>query len=249
MRSRRFAALLLAATSITAVVRPSHAQSAGDGFLFRAPRGSVGLHAGFDRASAGGDVFSFVTDQLTLSRADFGSGTLGASIAVGVAPALDIVFDVGFTGVERRSEFRDWVDQNDLPIEQTTQFRRVPVTLSVKRYLTPRGRAVGRFAWVPARHAAYVGLGAGWMWYRFRQFGDFVDFQTLNVFPDDFQSSAWTRMLHALGGVEFSLGSNFVLTTEGRFTWAKGPLSRDYVGFNRIDLSGLSVTAGLAVRY
>ena len=248
MTARRYAALLLAATAVAAVVRPSHAQSAGDGFLFRVPKVTWGVHGGFDHALAGGDVFSFVTDQLTLSRADFSSATLGASLAVRVTPVLDVALDVAYAGAERRSEFRHWVDQNNLPIEQTTSFRRVPVTVSVKRYLAPRGRSVGRFAWIPAARAPYVGVGAGLMWYRFRQVGDFVDFETLNVLPDDFQSSGWTPVVHALAGVELALGRYFVLTGEGRYTLAKGPMSRDYVGFNPIDLSGLSVTAGLSLR-
>jgi len=248
MIPHRSAALLLAATAATAVVQPSHAQRAGDGFLFQVPTGTWGVHVGFDHALAGGDIFSFVTNQLTLTRADFSSATLGANVAIQVAPLMDIAFDVAYAGAERRSEFRKWVDQNNRPIEQTTFFRRVPVTLSVKRYFTPRGRSIGRFAWVPARRATYVGIGAGMMWYAFRQVGDFVDFQTLNVFPDDFQSSAWTPVVHALAGVDVALGRYFVLTGEGRYTWAKGPVSRDYVGFNRIDLSGLSVTAGFSVR-
>jgi hypothetical protein len=119
----------------------------------------------------------------------------------------------------------------------------------VKRYLAPRGRSIGRFAWVPARRTAYVGVGAGWMWYRFRQVGDFVDFKTLNVFYDDFLSSAWTPTVHALAGVDVPLGRYLVFSGEGRFTWAKGPMGRDYVGFNRIDLSGLSITTGLSVRF
>jgi len=245
MTPHRYAAMLLA---VAAVVRPSHAQRAGNGFLFRVPDGTLGVHAGFDRALAGGDIFSFVTDQLTLTRADFSSATLGGNLAIRVTPVMDVAFDVAYAAAERRSEFRDWVDQNDLAIEQTTSFRRVPVTVSVKRYLTPRGRSIGRFAWVPARRATYVGIGAGMMWYRFRQVGDFVDFQTLNVFPDEFQSSAWTPVVHALAGVDVALGRYFVLTGEGRYTWAKGPMGRDYIGFNRIDLSGLSLTAGLSVR-
>jgi len=246
MTPGRYAALLLAA--IAAVVRPSLAQNAGDGFLFQTPRASLGLHGGFDRAIAGGDVFSFVTNQLTLSRADFSSATFGGNLAIRVSPATDIVFDLTYASVARRSEFRDWVDQNNLPIEQTTSLRRLPITASVKHYLTPRGRSIGRFAWVPAARATYVGVGAGMMWYKFHQVGDFVDFQTLNVFPDEFESSAWTPVLHALVGVDVGLGRYFVLTGEGRYTWAKGPMGRDYVGFNRIDLSGLSVMAGFSIR-
>ena len=247
MTPGRYAALLLAATAVAAVVRPSFAQNAGDGFLFQAPIGSWGLHGGFDRANAGGDVFSFVTNQLTLNRADFSSATFGGNVAIRVSRTNDIVFDLTYASVAHRSEFRDWVDQNDQPIEQTTSLRRLPITASIKHYITPRGRSIGRFAWVPAARATYVGVGAGMMWYSFRQVGDFVDFQTLNVFPDAFESSAWTPVVHALAGVDFTLGRYFFLTGETRYTWAKGPMGRDFVGFKNIDLSGLSVTAGFSL--
>ena len=248
MTSGRCAAWLLATTALTAVTRPSLAQSAGDGFMFRTPLFTWGVHGGFDRASAGSDVFAFVTKQLTLSRGDFSSATFGSSLALPVSRSNDIVFDVGYASVSRRSEFRDWIDQNNLPIEQTTSLLRVPITLSVKHYLTARGRSISRFAWIPAARALYVGAGAGMMRYKFHQTGDFVDFQTLNVFPDEFQSSAWTPVLQGLAGIDVSLTQSLVLTGEARYTWATGPLSRDYVGFNRIDLSGIALTTGLSIR-
>jgi hypothetical protein len=247
MASGRYAALLVAATAV-AVTRPSLAQSAGDGFLFHAPVFTFGVRGGFDRASAGSDVFSFVTQQLTLNRRDFSSATFGTDLAIPVSRSNDIVFDAGLTSVSRRSEFRDWVDQNNLPIEQTTSLRRVPLTLGIRHYLSPRGRSIGRFAWIPAARTTYIGLGAGLMNYRFRQVGDFVDFQTLNILPDEFTSNAWTPVLHALAGTELSLGRFIMVTAEARYTWARGPMSRDYVRFNRIDLSGVSVTTGLSFR-
>jgi hypothetical protein len=248
MRTGRYAALLLAATALTAVTQPSRAQTAGDGFSFHPPTFTWGIHGGFDRASAGSDVFAFVTKQLTLSRGDFSSATFGTNLAIPVSRSNDIVFDVSYTTVARRSEFRDWVDQNNLPIEQTTSLRRAPITVGIRHYLAARGRSIGRFAWIPSARDAYVGVGAGMMHYRFRQVGDFVDFATLDVFPDEFVSKAWTPVVHALAGIELSLGRAVTLTGEARYTWAKGPMSRDYDKFNRIDLSGISLTTGFAIR-
>jgi hypothetical protein len=246
MTSGRYAAFLLAAT--IAVPRPSHAQSAGDGFLFHSPLFTWGIHGGFDRAIASSDVFGFVTKQLTLSRGDFSSASVGSSLALPVSRSNDIVIDISYAGVSRRSEFRYWIDQNNLPIEQTTSLQRMPVTVGFRHYLSARGRSIGRFAWIPAARTIYVGIGAGLMRYRFRQIGDFIDFQTRNVFPDDFVSKAWTPVVHAQAGMEVSLGRVFMLTGEARYTWARGPMSRDFVDFNRIDLSGVSVSAGFAIR-
>jgi len=38
----------------------------------------------------------------------------------------------------------------------------------------------------------------------FDQVGDFVDFQTLNVLPDELVSTGWTPSLHAFAGVRTS---------------------------------------------
>jgi len=236
------AAVLLAAPSV-------QAQGSGRGFLFSEPVASLALRGGFDRAMAGSDIFSFTTTQLTLDRGDFSALTVGADLSFRVTPRIDVVFGGAYAGTSAPSEFRDFVDQDDLPIEQTTSFRRVPLMASVKAYLTPRGRSIGRFAWVPARYAPYVGAGGGAMWYRFRQQGDFINFRTNDVFSDDIASSGWTPMAHALAGIDYSLSPRFALTGEGRYAWARANLSEQFEGFDRIDLSGFTATAGISVRF
>src|SRR6266516_2650180 len=124
MTSTRYAVLLLTATAVATIPRPSLAQSAGDGFLFHVPVATWTVRGGFDHAFASGDIFNFVTKQLTIDRSDFSSATFGTNVAVRVSPANDLVFDVGFSNVSRNSEFRRWVDQNNQPILQTTSLRK-----------------------------------------------------------------------------------------------------------------------------
>ena len=119
----------------------------------------------------------------------------------------------------------------------------------MKAYLRDRGRSIGRFAWVPADWAPYVGAGAGWVWYRFRQDGDFVDFETLDIFPDTYTSKGRAPTLHLYGGADWSLGPSFFLTGEARYAWASADLSGDFVDFDPVDLSGLQATVGLSVRF
>jgi hypothetical protein len=247
MRARKYAALLTAC-AITMIAPPSHAQRAGDGFLFHAPIGTWGVRGGINLASANSDVFAFVTDQLTLDRSDFNAPAVGSNIAIRLSGSNDLVLDVSYSTVSHGSEFRRWVDQNDQPIEQTTSLRRIPVTLGFRHYLTSRGRSVGQFAWIPARRSLYVGVGGGLMEYKFHLVGDFIDFTTLNVFHDEFISQDWTAVAQANAGLDLALGDFVLLNTEARYSWAKAPMSSDYVDFNRIDLSGLSVTAGFSFR-
>ena len=239
--------LVLAATLWS--VPAARAQRTGDGFLFGQPKGSFGVRAGFALPDAGSDIYSFLTDELTLTKASFGAFSLAGDLSVRVASRLDIVLSAGWSGSNAPSEMRHWLGPNDVPIAQTTSLQRVPLTASVKWYVTPPGRSVGRFAWVPARYALFVGAGGGAMYYRLHQSGDFVNFVDTTIFSDVFDASGWTATAHVFAGVDVALGPSLVLSGEARYALAKGSLGADFSGFDRIDLSGFSLTAGVALRF
>jgi len=238
---------LLAAAAVTPVV--ACAQNAGNGFLFGPPTATFALRGGWAIARAKSDLFSYTTELLTLNRSDFSSPDLVADLAFRITDRTQIVLSGGLSGMDRESEFRHFIDNNDKPIQQTTSFRRVPVTIGVKRYLTSPGRSIGRFAWIPSRVAPYVGAGGGMMWYRFRQAGDFINFETTDVFSSTLDSQGWAPTGHILAGVDYSMSASFAITSEARYGYAKAKLSNDFSGFERVDLSGLSTTVGLAVRF
>lgn len=241
---------VLLALCTVLVAEPVRAQSQGNGFLFKTPHGSFAVRGGFDYAIAGSDIFSFTTSQFTLNHSAFNAFTLGADLAIRLSPRVDAVIGSAYSGKSTPSESREFVEgPQNLPIRQTTTFQRVPVTASVRYYFLPRGRAIGRFAWVPASFTPYVGVGAGAMWYRFRQAGDFVDSETMAISTDSFTSSGFTPEAHATLGTEFSISPRFAITGEARYTWAKAQPGSDFVGFDKIDLSGIAATAGLAVRF
>ena len=104
---------------------------------------------------------------------------------------LDIVGGVDVSHASTKSEYRNFVDNNRLPIEQKTELGGTTITGSVKYALVPRGREVGSVAWVPTTIVPYVGAGGGAHWYKLTQQGDFVDALDLSVFTDFFESSGW----------------------------------------------------------
>lgn len=240
---------VLAALGGGAAQAPAQVQSEAPDFLFRTPRVTLGLRGGYAVARASGEIFDFTREQLTVEGTDFNAPSFGGHLAVRVTPRVDVAMDVSVAKTRFPSEFRDWVDNDDLPIQQETEFSRFPVTFGVKAYLKDRGRAVGRFAWIPNRWAPYVGAGAGWVWYRFDQDGDFVDFETLDIFADRFTSSGKTPTLHLYGGADWSLGPVFMMTAEARYAWARAEMGGDFVDFDPMDLSGLQATVGLSVRF
>jgi hypothetical protein len=171
----RLVGLGLVVVACLSDARPARAQESGDGFLFRAPRGDVSIRGGFNHAAAGSDLFSFTTSQLTLTTHDFSSLTFATDVDVVLTARLDARFGFGFSQSTTPSEFRDFVDNNRQPIQQSTEFQRLPLTGSIKAYLSKPGRSIGHFAWIPSRYAPFVGGGGGIMC-TLRQAGDFIDF-------------------------------------------------------------------------
>jgi hypothetical protein len=239
------AAALLGALALPAL---AGAQSAPD-FLFKDPRVSLSLRMGYSLPTVASDVFDFTRTELTVSDSDFHSASWGAQLAIRTSERVDVAIDVGFSKSTTRSEYREWVDQDDLPIEQDTEFRRVPLTVGAKVYLAERGRRIGRFAWIPEKWVPFVGASAGWVWYEFIQEGDFVDFETLGIGYDRFTSGGAAPTIHVFGGADWSLNPSLFLTAEGRYAWAKADMDRDFVNFDRIDLSGFQASAGISLRF
>lgn len=248
MITKRKVTLLVAAALSLAATVPARAQSAGDGFLFHRPNARISVRGGYAVARAGSDLFDFATENLTLNKRDFSGLSLGGAVDVTLTNQLSLTVDLGYSRSKKSSEFRNLIDNNDLPIEQSTTFERVPVTANLKLYLAPPGQSVGTAAWIPAKVAPYIGVGGGMLRYRFLQDGDFVDFKTNNVFRSTFDSSDWAPVVQGLAGAEYTITPSLALTGEARYLWARGELGRDFGGFNKIDLSGLSANIGLSFR-
>lgn len=220
----------------------------GPGFLFDQPRVSVGARLGYAIPAVDSDLFDFARQQLTLEAGDFRSPTFGGEIAIRVANRVDFVADLAWARSRRSSEYRDWEDLDGLPIEQETTFERTSMTAGVRYYLRDRGRRVGQFAWVPNRIAPFVGGGVGARWHAFRQAGDFVDFDTLEVFRDRLETSGVSAIVDLRVGADFSLSRRVFLAGEVRYDFGSGRPGGDYVGFTRTDLSGVGFVFGISFR-
>lgn len=241
--------IIAAAAGAPVILLAQPAGAGGDGFTFRRPALSITVRGGYDRPMGRSDIYDFATKQLTLNKRDFAAASYQVDLNVRVSERFDLGISGGEATRTSPSEFRNFIDNNDQPIEQNTRLRRVPLTLGVKYALTAPGERIGKFAWIPARLTPWAGLGGGTMRYNFTQVGDFVDFQTLNVFTKEYTSEGWTPMAYVHLGADLMLNTHFALTGDLRYTTARAPLSGAFVGFNKIDLSGTAASMGLTLRY
>ena len=238
-----------AVSAALAVLLAGDAAAQTPDFLFGRPGGSIGVRGQWLLARAGGDIFDFTSELLTVEKSDFNAPGVGVDFGFALNSRLDALAGFEFSRARAFSEYRDFVDLNDLPIEQTTTLTQVNLTGSLELALSPRGREIGQYAWIPSSVIPYVGAGGGFVWYQFDQEGDFIDFVDDSIFTDRFESSGWTPSAHVFGGAEISLTHKLALTTEARYVWADAELTRDFTDFDPIDLSGLRITVGVQLAY
>ena len=217
-------------------------------FLLGRPRATVGVRGGWVMASAGSDIYDFFTDQLTVDKADFNGATFMTDVAFSVTPRVDVIGGLNLNSMSKPSHYRGYsevINGQDMPIQQTTELKQIDLSGSVRFSLVPRGREVSRYAWIPNSFVPYVGGGAGFTHYDLQQYGDFVDFADLDIFPDSFSSDGWSPSAHVFAGSDFQVFKRLYLSFEGRFTWVNADLDQDFIGFEPIDLGGFRLAAGI----
>ena len=244
MRTAAALALLLAMAGHADAQQPI--PSSPD-FLFGRPDGSLTLRGSWVFARAGSDLFDFVERELTIEQGNFNRASLAVDYGIALTPRADAVIGIDVNRASVASEYRELVDNNRQPIEQTTSLTELNLTGNIRFALGPRGREIGRLAWVPRAVVPYAGAGGGMLWYRFQQSGDFVDALDPRqpIFTDVFRAQGWTPSAQVFAGVDVRLRGRWFLALDGRYLWAAGALGDDFEGFDPIDLAGFRAGAGI----
>src|SRR5690606_25353718 len=120
-----------------------------------------------------------------------------------------------------------------------------------KYYLWDRGRSIGRLAWVPERLTPFVSAGLGLVHYSIEQGGAFVDLQspTNEVYYDELRTSGTGLGADLSAGADFSLGKQAFLTAEARYNLGRAGTNGPYADFDDVDLAGLQLMGGIALRW
>ena len=241
---------LFAVLVVLALAGPAAAQdrpiprSAPD-FLFEKPHASVSVRGSWLFTRGDSDWYDFVTDQLTIDTKDFNAPGFGLDVNVPLTSRLEAQGSFDISRSSALSEYRNFVDNNRLPIQQTTTLREINLGANIRYLLMDRGQQVSRLVWVPRRIVPFVGGGAGAFNYKLQQTGDFIDFQDSSVFGDTFVSQGWSPSAQVFGGVDVRVFKRVYVTMDGRYLWAADELERDFIGFDPIDLTGFRLSGGV----
>jgi hypothetical protein len=193
----------------------------------------------FPRADSGArdewlyDLFQDHSELYTVSRSDWVGAVGGIEFTRRLAPHFELALHV-----DGYSRTNDTTYREDGSIPQTLRLSIVPVGLSLK-FLASDKRAGLQ---------PYVALGGDLVIWKYEAWGEFLDFDTYDVWYSEFESTGVAPGLHAAAGVRVPISYDFSLTAEGRYQWAESDMGDDFQ-YNRIDLTGASVTVGFYVRF
>lgn len=210
------------------------------------------------------NLWAIEFDQMSFGREDYRGSLLGASFDILINKYFALSFTVDTYNKDRYGYYKDYVGGT---IDETTyafpgeiytgdslihtfNVSVTPIQASVK--FTPLGR---RGKVIP-----FVGGGVGLYRYRVSLRGQSVDFSdTSNVYVDpelgDIQiypvdqsyaeESGYTFGYHFLGGLQFPIGHRITIEGEARYHVAKATLDEWFIGFDKFDVGGLSLTMGI----
>ena len=178
-------------------------------------------------------LFAFGLDQ-------FNNASVGAEWLVALGEYVEAGFGGGFYQQTVLSVYDDFVDVDDTEIAQDFKLRVTPVTATARFF--PFGQR-------PAIQP-YAGAGVGFFNWRYSEVGEFIDFNTFDVFRDRFVAVGNDVGAVYLGGVRVLAGSRFAVGVEVQYQDVQGVVGIDQ-GFldERIDLGGLTTSFTFNVRF
>jgi len=196
--------------------------------------------------SANSNLFQDDSDLYFVSKGDWAGFSGGAEYNLVVARNVELGFHVDGYSRTVDTSYRDYTWDDGGEIRQSLRFDVVPVGISLR--LVPTSRR--------AKVAPYIAVGPDFFYWKYEEFGDFVDFFDPGraVISDYFTSDGVAFGAHVAGGLRFYFNRDFALVVEGRYQFAKTDMGGDFdTGDpgdpNRIDLGGTTVTVGLHVRF
>src|SRR5260221_12484808 len=143
----------------------------------------------------------------------------GAEYSFNVAPPLEMGISLDGYTREIPTSYRDSVREDGSEISQTLKLTVVPLGVSL--------RALPADRYAPVQ--PYLTLGADVFFYKYEEFGAFIDFfsNNLDISSDSFKSDGAALAGTAAAGLRLTLGTVFALQPDARFQFQQMRHQRD----------------------
>jgi opacity protein-like surface antigen len=188
------------------------------------------------------DAALYLRDGHGLKKSDWTGWAGGIAYNSKIANNLEIGVSLDGYGKTLHTSYADYTNDAGGEIRQSLELDVVPLAVSLRMVPTSRR----------ARLAPFVEVGADVVFYEYKEFGDFIDFQShqdpLPIYSDAFKSSSAAPGFHVAGGLKVAINDDFSVVGQYKYLFAEHDMDEDFSGL-RIDLSGGMATLGLNIRF
>jgi hypothetical protein len=210
--------------------------------------GSISFRIGGFWPSANSDLWETNFTDLTLEKADFNNYMVGVEFNWFASRLLTLGVAVDYYKKTNSSNYRDYTDEYGNELMQDISLEVVPITFTAK--LTPLGNgSPGYSGGRGSPIVPWVGGGVGVYAFRYEEYGEFIDFSDMSIIDGDFLTETAAFGFHVAGGVVVPIGFDWDVFGEVRYARVEGDLSEDFLGFEPLDLGGVSAIFGFSYRF
>ncbi|MEN8222920.1 MAG: hypothetical protein ABFR36_06635 [Acidobacteriota bacterium] len=196
---------------------------------------SLNFKIGFFTPSLDSDLWEVNKENLYFSNDDMKDLVYSVEYEHFMGKHFSLTMEAGTFEQTVYSQYRDYEFEDGSPIYQDLYLSISGIEANIKIY--PLGH---RKIFNP-----YVGAGVGIYFWEYEQFGDFIDFTTWDVYEGYGYTETYSAGFNFKGGFVFRFRRHMGISFEAKYQYLKGQLSTLFEGFEKLDMSGLTLNIGL----
>ena len=196
---------------------------------------SVNFKAGVFIPSMESELWDINLSNLNFSKADMVDVYYTAEYEQFINRFLAVGLEGGIYKQEIFSAYRDFVFEDDTPIEQNLSLRITSLELNIRLY--PMG--------IRKTVYPYISAGPGIYFWKYEQWGYFIDSIDGTVDQGFADSSRVALGFNARAGLVARIGKTTGVSFEAKYLYLKDNLSDLFQDFDKLDMNGLSFNFGI----
>ncbi|MCP4217431.1 MAG: hypothetical protein GY765_22500 [bacterium] len=217
---------------------------------FSLQAGSLNLKIGSFFPAMESDLWETNLENLAFDKQDMRGLYLGAEFEFFLGRYASFTLEAGHYDRELNTVYRDVEYEDGTPLYHDLSLRIMSMEAGIKFYLTGHSRSGNRrgkrrYSDDSGSFKPYIGGGVGLYAWKYMQGGDFLDYEDYSVSEGQADTETYTPGFNAKVGFVYRFQRSLGIALEAKYTYLKGDLSSLFEGFEKFDLSGLTVTAGL----
>lgn len=207
------------------------------------PRYAIAGYAGFRLFQIDSLLFESNEIDFGITEGDFASGRTGFEVSFAVVPAVEILVGIEWGDAETYGNYLDLVYEDGSEIEHSAWLEMTEYLLGARIRPLPGSRL-----------SPYLVLGLSVANYRYGEAGDFVNFDTADIYYDEYGERLFLPGFFAGAGLDFAVWRlpferRLDVFAEFRYARAQGEHEEGFAGFGDLTVGRTGALFGLRIRF